>query len=709
MSDLDCVVKEFLIESRENLDALDNDLLALEKAPRDPEKLASIFRTIHTIKGTSGCLGFTRLGAVTHAGEGLLSRLRDGHLHLTPELTSALLALVDAVRTMLAGIEANGSDGDADYADLIARLTRWQTAAPTAPAGAPASEPTAEAPDDSATMQTLAASADGTIRVDVGLLDRLMNLVGELVLVRNQIMQSTAKLEGSGLCGDAQRLDRITTELQGSVMKTRMQPISKIGKTFPRLVRDLAVTCGKHVRIDLEGEETELDKTVLEAVKGPLTHLVRNAVDHGIEPPAARARAGKPAEGRLLLRAYHEGGQVNIEISDDGGGIDTARVRQKALSRGLITPEQAAGMSERELLALIFVPGLSTAEKITSVSGRGVGMDVVKTNIEKIGGGVEVQSRAGQGTTVKMKIPLTLAIIPALIVSAAGDRYAIPQASLVELVRLEAEQARRAIEHIHGAPVYRLRGNLLPLVYLDRELGVEAPAVRREDVYIVVLTADGRPFGLVVDAVNDTEEIVVKPLSKLLEGTALFAGATIMGDGRVALILDVSGVARAAGVIGETRGRPDGRGGTGEAAPAQDRPREVLLVFAASAGRRMAVPLHRVARLEEVPGAAVERAANREVMQYRGELLPLVRLAEHRDGPLQVVVCRADGAAEGRHVGLVVETVLDIVEAALDLKEVAPCPGVAGSAVIQQRVTDLLDVDEALRSVVPSWAPGGAA
>ena len=315
--------------------------------------------------------------------------------------------------------------------------------------------------------ESRAAVADSTIRVDVGLLDKLMNLVGELVLSRNQIMQFAANHEDSTFMATTQHLNLVTGELQEGVMKTRMQPIGNVWNRFPRVVRDLAVACGKQVRVEMEGAETELDRTIIEAIKDPMTHLVRNSVDHGIESPQDRVAAGKPAEGRLYLRAYHEGGQVNIEISDDGGGINPEKIRDKALQKGMITAEQAARMSEREIVNLIFLPGFSTAEKVTNVSGRGVGMDVVKTNIEKIGGNVDVQSRSGMGTTLKIKIPLTLAIIPALMVVVGEQRYAIPQVSLLELVRLDGELARKGVEMIHGAPVYRLRGRLLPLVYLS--------------------------------------------------------------------------------------------------------------------------------------------------------------------------------------------------------------------------------------------------
>jgi flagellar motor protein MotB/HPt (histidine-containing phosphotransfer) domain-containing protein len=473
MSDIE-IVQEFLVESYENLDRLDRELVSLEKTPGDEKTLASIFRTIHTIKGTCGFLGFSKLEAVAHVGENLLSKLRDGVLQLKPELTTALLAMVDAVRQMLASIEASGQEGERDDAALIAKLTALLKSEPVASgAEAPGAVPNigelliekaGASPSDirlAAEKQALgdprhmgeilveegavkstdvvealhtqqAARAqtsvsESTIRVDVALLDKLMNLVGELVLARNQILQFSNATEDAGIVAPSQRLNLITTELQEGVMKTRMQPIGNIWSKFPRTVRDLALTCGKEVEIEMEGRETELDKTIIESIKDPLTHLVRNTVDHGIEKPEVRRAAGKNPVGRLTLRAFHEGGQVNIEISDDGAGLDCERLRRKAVEKALITPEQAAKMGERETANLIFLPGFSTAEKITNVSGRGVGMDVVKTNIERIGGTVDVQSKPGSGTTVRMKIPLTLAIIPALIVTSGGDRYASAQ------------------------------------------------------------------------------------------------------------------------------------------------------------------------------------------------------------------------------------------------------------------------------------------
>ncbi|HZJ61953.1 MAG TPA: chemotaxis protein CheA, partial [Kofleriaceae bacterium] len=468
------VVHEFLAESRENLDQVDLDLVTLEKNPDDASIVARIFRAIHTIKGTCGFLGFSRLEAVSHAGESVLSALRDEEIAATPTLTTVLLATVDVIRNMLGRIEATGDEGDADNTVLIAQLTelyRGGTPALSAVPAPVAEPPPAEelpappppviAPPSAAPAPSPALDASGdvsaaetSIRVDVALLDRLMNLVGELVLARNQIIQFTGANGDATFISATQQLNLITSELQEGVMKTRMQPIGNVWQKFPRVVRDLARSCDKRVELVMEGEATELDKTLIEAIKDPLTHLVRNAVDHGIEVPDARLAAGKPADGRLLLRAFHEGGQVNIEVTDDGAGLDAERIRDRAIERAIITPDQAARMTERELFRLVFLPGFSTAQKVTNVSGRGVGMDVVRTNIERIGGAIELQGKRGVGTTIKIKIPLTLAIIPALVVASGDSRYAIPQVSLHELVRLEGEDALAAIEMLYGTPVY---------------------------------------------------------------------------------------------------------------------------------------------------------------------------------------------------------------------------------------------------------------
>ncbi|MGA7905968.1 MAG: chemotaxis protein CheW, partial [Candidatus Sulfotelmatobacter sp.] len=552
-----------------------------------------------------------------------------------------------------------------------------------------------------------------TVRIGISLLDKLMNLVGELVLARNQLLQFANGVQDAGLSVISQRMNLIATELQEQVMKTRMQPIGNIWNKFPRTVRDLAQGCGKDVHLEMEGQDTELDRTIVEAIKDPLTHLVRNSVDHGIEVPDNRAKAGKPRSGLLKLRAFHEGGQVNIEIIDDGAGLNLERIRKKAIERGLITPEQAAHLAERDAFNLIFLPGFSTAEKVTNVSGRGVGMDVVKTNVEKIGGMVDITSRVGHGTTVRVKIPLTLAIIPALVVTCRGERFAIPQVGLTELVRLEADEVAKGIEMVHGVPVHRLRGRLLPLVYLSRELQLleegGKPANQDEAVNIVVLQANDRQFGLVVDEINDTEEIVVKPLRKQLKALKTFAGSTIMGDGKVALILDVMGLAQRASVVTQLQEHAIGEKSAASRELAAEKRR--YLLFAGPGGSRMAMALDTLARLEELPASNVEKAGTQWVAQYRGQILPLINLefaleerrrsrqnakllANDSAAPLQVLVCDH----EGHTVGLVVEQILDIVENTAEVKYAASRPGVLYSTVIDERVTELIDVPTVLRA-----------
>jgi two-component system chemotaxis sensor kinase CheA len=821
MDMLDDIVKEFLIESYENLDRLDQDLMALEEVPDDRNRLSSVFRAIHTIKGTSGFLAFNKLEHVTHVGESLLVMLRDGKWRLNNVIANALLAMIDAVRKIMANIESGTGEGDADYSDLVATLEHLQvtggvetavtglepteaarvtqvlesiaeqveTAAESMASTATQSEilgvaapkkkrakgagrgkkaaasndaggvATAvmeiEAPrtvqpaivaakheqstiDSMTSNQSEARSeavtrsavhdkppglesaskggssnegespekekgqsvSDSTVRIDVTLLDKLMNLVGELVLTRNQILQCSHSTEDASLIAASQRLNLITTELQEGVMKTRMQPIQNAWAKLPRVVRDLSATCGKKVQVKMEGAETELDKTILEAIRDPLTHIVRNSVDHGIETPANRLAKGKDAEGTLMLRAFHESGQVIIEISDDGGGINLPRVKEKALSQGLITLDQASTMSERELMNLILLPGFSTAAAVTNVSGRGVGMDVVKTNVEKIGGTLDIHSVYGQGTTLRIKIPLTLAIVPALMVTCSEDKYAIPQNNLVELVRLEGERVQREIEHIHDAPVYRLRGNLLPLLYLDEQLqlrpartGIE---LKQDSVVnIVVLNAEDRQFGLVVDEINDTQEIVVKPLGPHLKDISTYAGVTIMGDGTVSLILDVIGIAKRAHVISASRERHKSQVSSKEQSGGDIK--QTLLLLGMGESQLMAIPLSLVARLEEIPLSSVEQADGQQVVQYSGQIMPLIRLSDilntssiavEKQGNLQVIVYTENGSS----VGLVVDRILDIVETTLTIQQNGKRRGVLGSAVIQNRVTDLLDL-----------------
>jgi len=478
---------------------------------------------------------------------------------------------------------------------------------------------------------------------------------------------------------------------------------------LPRVVRDMSMTLGKQIHLQMDGAETELDRTIIEAIKDPLMHVIRNSCDHGIETAEVRVRAGKPAQGVLTLRAYHEGGQVNIEIADDGAGIDVARLKRKALENGLLRPEQAEKLSDRESLSLIFLPGFSTAKTVTNFSGRGVGMDVVKSHIEKIGGVVDVFSRLGEGATVKIRIPLTLAIIPGLVITSGGERFVIPQVSLLELIRLEADQSGKHIEYVHGTPVYRRRGSLLPIAYLNQVLGLKT-ADHAEAVSMVVLQAEDRQFGLVVDGINDTQEIVVKPLGKQLKGLTLYAGATIMGDGRVALILDVLGIGQRSGVLGEFQEQTRAAGQQkAQSEIAQQR----LLLFRAGSFARLAVPLSLVARLEEFPQSAIERAGGGEVVQYRNRILPLVSLRrvlepeasspdEPPPNPVQVVVFN-DGDSS---VGMVVDEILDVTEEAVTVRQESGRSGLLGSAVVGKQVTDFLDLNQVIRAVGGDWFQG---
>ena len=761
--EIDEDLRAFLVESHENLSQLEGDLVALEQQPEDQELIQRIYRSLHTIKGNCGFLGFENLESLAHGGENLLSRLRDHHLVLNAPITNALLQVLDAIRYILSVLEIGGTEGDRDFSDLIQHLIQLQMTegsvadAPTAVSTEPQSEliisPTgigaqeeqvtnaqqeeqainvginvtaratlevsdlgignSEGSEDESPHSLIGhhlSVTENTIRVDVDLLDTLMNLVGELVLHRNQVLEVAARLADRALLDTSQRLDLVTTQLQESVMRTRMQPIRRIWHKFPRVVRDLAFSLDKQVGLQMEGEETELDKTLIQAIADPLTHLVRNSVDHGIELPDIRIAANKPSTGTLRLRASHESGHVNIEVADDGAGIDTQKLIQKALQRNLVTTTQAAQMSEQDALNLIFLPGLSTANKITNVSGRGVGMDVVRTNIEAIGGTIDVQSRQHVGTIFKLKIPLTLAIIPTLIVMSCGERYAIPQSLLVELVRLEGDQAKQSIERVHGAPVYRLRGQLLPLVDLSQELGSHyrsLESITDPDVEtvlnIVVLQVSTRSFGLVVDTIQDTQEIVVKSLSKHLKGIQCFTGATIMGDGRVALILDIPGLAKSVHLLSEeeeekTLSRQDSPAINNQQAP------KPFLLCQGPNHRQMAIPLSEVARLEQFQWTEIEPAGTHHVIQYRQQILPLVYLSDvlghthnqscselqEQNTDIQVVVISTPDSAT---IGLVVEQIEDIVMETITVRGPSPQENVECLAVIQDKVTELLEIN----------------
>jgi len=738
---MDELTREFLIESQEGLDRMERCLTDLEERPQDTELLGEIFRSVHTIKGTTGFLGFKRLERLAHAGENLLGLLRDGKLLANQPIITGLLQLMDALRGILRTIEADNNEGadaqqDTGLIELMHQLQHPETVSVAATAQRPVAAtieaaapplvhrtrpsppaipdadtapaptvgtaitvsdqaPAREAASEAGKPRVVAtAASDSTLRVDVMLLNRMMNLVGELVLTRNQILQATSLDPNLTLL--SRRLDMVTADLRESVMKARMQPVSNVFSKFPRIIRDLSQALHRKVRLVMEGQETELDKSLLEAIKDPLTHAVRNSLDHGIEPPEKRIAAGKDPEGTLKLRAYQESSHVIIEVSDDGAGIGVERVRNKAIERGLIAAERAAHLSERELLQLIFLPGFSTAEAVTNVSGRGVGMDVVRTNVEKIGGKVEIDSRPGKGTTLRLRIPLTLAIIPALIVRSLKQSFALPQGALSELVHIPPERVATAIEWMEGTPLYRLRGRLLPLIFLSRMLSPGLPSAdsgtdaAQADLFIAVLDADGRRFGLVVDGLADPEEIVVKPLSAVLKSIGLYTGATVLGSGDLALILDPSSIASRAGVaMRAAEEQVDSIADEAESDPMGSR---FLLVEAAQ--RRAAVPLGDVLQIERIPLSRIEYIGYRPVLNFEGQLLPiedsggvLAAAGGNPDAPLTVVVCREGN----RQVGIAVSHVLDVA-AGDELFEAGSQHRASGVTLLNDHVTSVVDL-----------------
>ena len=715
---MDDLLSDFLTETHEGLSAVDEALLRLERAPDDAPTLAEVFRQVHTIKGTCGFLGLSRLEKVAHAAETILGLYRDGSLKVTPEGITLIFAAVDAIRKIVVGLEQHGQEPDGDDAAVIAALdaaARGESvalpSAPQAKAEAPVEAAPAAAPAPRAleavteAVQTESATAQQTIRVSVEVLEDLMTLVSELVLTRNQLMQLARVSSDSQISVPLQRLSHITSELQEGVMKTRMQPIGNAWAKLPRLVRDLANELGKKIDLEMRGADTELDRQVLELIKDPLTHMVRNSGDHGLEKPADRRAAGKPETGRILLNAYHQGGHIIIEIGDDGRGLPVDKIRAKVLAQGLTTEAELAQMSEHDVLRFIFRPGFSTAQQITSVSGRGVGMDVVKTNIERIGGTIELRSKEGRGTTFTIKIPLTLAIVSALIVQAGGERFAIPQIGVVELVRVGDEhEGNTRIEMIKDAPVLRLRDRLLPLVSLSSLLRLREAPVGGLKGYVVVMQVGANVFGIVVDRVFDTEEIVVKPVAPILRHITMFSGNTILGDGSVIMILDPNGVARGAGITAEDR--VEDQQTMSVAVGIRSDSSTSLLLFRAGDQTPKAVPLGLVARLEDIPVERIEMSGGTPVVQYRGQLMPMVPIAGHWEAPAsgrQAVLVFTEGQ---RSMGLMVDEILDVVEEPLLIQPGSDRLGYLGSAVIAERVTDVIDTVYWLSHAGGDWFRG---
>jgi two-component system chemotaxis sensor kinase CheA len=744
---MDDLLNEFLTETAENMDVLDVELVKLEQNPNDPELLGNIFRLVHTVKGTCGFLGLPRLEGVAHAAESLFARFRDGELEVTPKAVSLVLESLDRIKALLKELEKNGVEPDGEDRDLIQRLESFaedavmeamladedinevasdsdelQAAFDAAeyrgqdedavadhedeyePHGMPQVPSTVSQTglsQDSADEQAGGSGvASQSIRVSVDLLENLMTMVSELVLTRNQLLQILRARDDSEFSTPLQRLSHVTTELQESVMKTRMQPIGNAWAKLPRIVRDLSLELSKKVNLQMVGAETELDRQVLELIRDPLTHMVRNSCDHGVELPAERRAAGKPETGTITLNAFHEGGHIIIEITDDGKGLSVDKIKGKALALGIATEAELDVMSDQAIQQFIMRAGFSTAANVTSVSGRGVGMDVVKTNIEKIGGTIELKSVQGRGTTFIIKIPLTLAIVSALIVEAGAERFAVPQISVVELVRTGRGSEYR-IEDVHGTPVLRLRNRLLPLTSLRNQLklGSEIEAAD-EDRFVIVTQVGNFSFGIIVDKVFDTEEIVVKPVSSLLRNITLFSGNTILGDGSVIMILDPNGIASDIGEISVTENIAAELASHAEE---ESDDRVPLLLFHAGDDTPMAVPLALVARLEEIDLDEVEISNGQLVVQYRGGLMPLLPL--RADGEIsrtgrQSAIVFAD---RDRSMGLLVDEIVDIVEDRLSIELTTERPGMLGSAIIDGEATDIVDTSYYLTQAYGDW------
>ncbi|MBB4199374.1 hypothetical protein CCR94_05950 [Rhodoblastus sphagnicola] len=764
---MDEMLMEFLSESSEQIESASAQIVDFERNPDDAALISSIFRLVHTIKGTCGFLGLERLQRLTHHAESLIGCLREGAT-ATPTVVSAILTAVDQVKVLLGDLEEAGHEPEGDDSALIALLEHQvaicqgaeveateatQVVEPVAEIAQPAPEtreieaavepvaaPSPKAPEpsleeklanpqtqesldalvaslraakldvrrqapqtgaapatptppptpaskssESAADDRRAKGAD-TIRINLNTLERIMNLVSELVLTRNQLIELTRHKEDETLKSPLQRLSTMTTDLQDAVMRARMQPVERVFSNLPRMIRDLANDLGKKINLVTEGADTELDRQLIDLIRDPLTHLVRNCADHGIEMPEERLRAGKPAAGTVRVSAAHEAGQITIEIADDGRGLDITKIKAKAIQVGIATPQQLERMGDDEIYRFIFAAGFSTADKVTNVSGRGVGMDVVRENIQTIGGSVALSSTPGKGAKFALKIPLTLAIAPALIVEASGQRFALPQHSVVEAVGLNAGEHK--IEFVQGSKILQLREAVLPIGSLAELLHLAAPKtpIAEAEQLAVIMRVGAHSFGITVDAVVDVQEIVVKPMGGSLSHLSSFSGHTILGDGSVVLILDPNGVCQS---LGLEQSRESSASAVESGALRGDCTR--LVYFRAGSGVDKVLPLSNIARIETVHSDKIEMSNGMMLMQHQGRLMPIVTAAPDvmvKEGDNTVFVISPDGEP----FGLLIDAIVDIIEEKLDVEIAGDQPGIVGAAEINGKVVELLDV-----------------
>ncbi|HEY1736792.1 MAG TPA: chemotaxis protein CheW, partial [Methylovirgula sp.] len=706
---MDELLNDFLIETNEHIDAAGELLVAFEREPANKATIGKIFRLLHTIKGTCGFLGLSRLEHLAHVSEALIGRLRDGAA-ATPETVSAILASVDRVKFILNALERTAKEPEGDDHDLIDVMQLRIATLPPAPSMSALEEfapiENKIAVQDGSTPKVVEvagapAAANGTnrpetIRVAVGALERIMLLVSELVLTRNQLLELTRYQEDAVVKQPLQRLSGLTSDLQDAVMRARMQPVGRLFTSLPRLMRELSVELKKKLRLVTEGADTELDRQLIEFIRDPLTHLLRNCADHGIEPPELRLARGKPEEGTITVTATHEAGYITIDVSDDGRGLDVERIRQKAIAGGLVSAPEAQQMSDDEICRFIFAPSFSTASVVTSISGRGVGMDVVRDNIESIGGSVSITTTPGKGTRFSLKIPLTLAIAPALIVSACGHHFALPQHSVVEAVGIDAESSH-ALEMVQGSLVLRLRDEVIPVVDLKDVLEISDSPTETSGELVIVMRVNSRAFGVIVDRVTDVQEIVVKPLGASLTHLRVFSGHTILGDGSVVLILDPTGIAHH---LGFERSNEYAAGHAQEIfEPGESNTRFVL--FRAGPGVPKGLPLSLIARIESVAASSIRKSDGNYVMQHQGQLMPLIPLYPVDQATLQSVSPVLVLGIGGESMGLLVEEILDVIESTIDIQISGASASIIGTAEIRNEVVEILDATYFMRMARP--------
>ena len=747
------ILSEFTIEAREILDRLDEDFTSFEQNPTDTKLIGNIFRALHTLKGSSGFFAFKRLEKISHAGESLLGKLRDGQLSLNSQIIEKLLQSIDVLRVIIEGIETNQIEPMGDDQVLIDQLKALSknghfknfsdgndevgdfNGNPPSSLSALKSETSAFSPDGNnlssdgldgmkgvdASMKlaetsvqagdfevgsALSASVKNAdfhapVKVNLETLDRLMNLTGEMVLARNRLLPFANTIEDINFSQTVRSIDLLTLELQERMMKMRMQPISQVWSKFPRLVRDISTQSNKKVNLIQIGAETELDKTLLDGIRDPLIHIIRNSVDHSIELPNERLQKGKPETASIILRAAHQNGMVVIEVSDDGAGIDFERIRKRALERQLVSAELAPTLSNKELLEYIFVPGFSTKDTVTNLSGRGVGMDVVKNNIANIGGSIEISSEADLGVKIQLKIPLTLAIMPALMVKSESEIYAIPQNRILELVQINSSGSSSRFEDFHGTTVFRLREKLVPLLFLNEQLGLgKRQEGQNLPSNIIILHSGSVQFGLVVESVLNIQDVVVKPMGPLLKDLPIFAGATILGSGRVSLIIDIDGIAVKSCLVEKIEANPINQVAIQQ--PIEER-KVPMLLFEIAGLEQMAIPLERVEHIIMLEINSIQKNGSKDVIYYQNQIVDVVWLnkyvsggdvrADFNQSAIPVFICHVNQ----KSYALVVNRVFDIVEMPEKIYELAsPQRGLLGCSIYNDIVVNLVDLEEIL-------------